>query len=1159
MKSLKHYFSSPNAASKEQVDSSKEPLHDVSENSNLKPAPGSKINTTNKSKKTDDSSEKRKKERKSISVPKVKKSKESEDDVIECSEEKKVNGAKDEEVQVNGHKPLADKIDSPSTPQVTPKPNAFQMIMSQKKYANSDSESERKKKEPRKKDKKRSEAKVNPSLEKEAVVDLLEDGDGKKNDESVGPRSRRRRQAKEKTKSFLDSDEDDVFESKAKPSGRSKKSEKSGSKDVIEDEIKVVEAEDSDDDIFKSDKKKPSRKRTRGSDEEVKPKANLPAEKPKEKKLNKKSSPEVELKKMEENKKPNALEKLMSTKKPEVDSEEEFFVSKKGNKRKRESGDETPLSSPQKTAPKVQKKSSIAGYFTPISRDEALKRAAEAFEAPKVQTVTADVHPEPPNARTRRSMGPAGRQVSSKSPKEDETIEVLDVTEEATIKQDSFETPKKKMGTMKKKRLWELRVRLLSPAKTVSEASNSGWSSTSSESDSEVELIRPAKKQISKSLGLGAGELAPIFLLRNRNVAAAVSPLVPSSKKAFQNSPMPQIRAAPTEHTIGFADEDPEAPIQTLFPPISHIGHFEEKIEQEEETKRLLSLSSCEDNKENFEPPPFHLAPVGTAKAFVNFKPFEGKIDGDGESWCEKYKPKLADAVVGNEQSVNRLRSWLERWTDNSRSSGLRVASIESESESDSMDDFIVSDDDDDSNQGKKKKKRKRAANTVLLVGPSGSGKTASVYAIAEELGFKVLEVNASSKRSGKKILLELREATQSHQVRSGAVDPDSIHSFFGKGRSQNTDSQQSSQTLSLILVEDVDIVFEDQDEGFMAALNSLAENSKRPLILISNDPNCSLVLTRQHRIHFQYERVPVSKGVDIIEDICQMEGEETDRDNMKQLVVSNKGDLRSSLLSAQFLTLSGGFPKKFTSQLNFPLNLEQVALRLQTKPFSFIISETELDDSKAEEKTKLNSTWGNDSDSDNIILKSCETKPKVSKRKPLCATKENSVDVEVEKVAVTLEEIESLSKRADCFANLDILQGQFGGHLRNNLLPGLSDQLAIESPPDLVGPQIRYELAQRMVNYFRLGSLGTEYWESNQRWLTTHSRIDKSMSEMLPINNQLDHQGVSLDYLPILRELGKCEQTSTRSSRRSSINCLQSIGMQPDLFVIEALPFVLS
>ena len=56
--------------------------------------------------------------------------------------------------------------------------------------------------------------------------------------------------------------------------------------------------------------------------------------------------------------------------------------------------------------------------------------------------------------------------------------------------------------------------------------------------------------------------------------------------------------------------------------------------------------------------------------------------------------------------------------------------------------------------------------NTALLVGPTGVGKTASVYALAHEMGFKVLEVNASATRNGRQVLANLREATQSHHVR---------------------------------------------------------------------------------------------------------------------------------------------------------------------------------------------------------------------------------------------------------------------------------------------------------------------------------------------------------------------------------------------------------
>ena len=43
-------------------------------------------------------------------------------------------------------------------------------------------------------------------------------------------------------------------------------------------------------------------------------------------------------------------------------------------------------------------------------------------------------------------------------------------------------------------------------------------------------------------------------------------------------------------------------------------------------------------------------------------------------------------------------------------------------------------------------------ANTALLEGASGSGKTATVFALAAEMGFNVLEVNASSNRTGRQV-----------------------------------------------------------------------------------------------------------------------------------------------------------------------------------------------------------------------------------------------------------------------------------------------------------------------------------------------------------------------------------------------------------------------
>ena len=45
-----------------------------------------------------------------------------------------------------------------------------------------------------------------------------------------------------------------------------------------------------------------------------------------------------------------------------------------------------------------------------------------------------------------------------------------------------------------------------------------------------------------------------------------------------------------------------------------------------------------------------------------------------------------------------------------------------------------------------------KLGNTCLLEGPTGSGKTAAVFALAAEMGFNVLEVNASRNRTGKQV-----------------------------------------------------------------------------------------------------------------------------------------------------------------------------------------------------------------------------------------------------------------------------------------------------------------------------------------------------------------------------------------------------------------------
>lgn len=230
----------------------------------------------------------------------------------------------------------------------------------------------------------------------------------------------------------------------------------------------------------------------------------------------------------------------------------------------------------------------------------------------------------------------------------------------------------------------------------------------------------------------------------------------------------------------------------------------------------------------------------------------------DNLNWTDRYKAATANQLIGNFESIKELRKWLISWTENDdkRKNG--------KSDSDSSD-FYESDPDS-------RDSMKSMKNLLILTGPVGSGKTSSVYAIATELSMKVIEVNCSSKRSGKLMLQDLQEATQSHKINrcNGSTDysqksQDSIDSLTPnitkkRGRpkksseklikttmsvekneklSQQSSSQEIVRTaMSLILIDDADIVFE-QDDGFSSAIAQLIQYSKRPVILVTTSLCC--------------------------------------------------------------------------------------------------------------------------------------------------------------------------------------------------------------------------------------------------------------------------------------------------------------------------------
>ena len=208
--------------------------------------------------------------------------------------------------------------------------------------------------------------------------------------------------------------------------------------------------------------------------------------------------------------------------------------------------------------------------------------------------------------------------------------------------------------------------------------------------------------------------------------------------------------------------------------------------------------------------------------------------------WTEKYRPSTLAEVRGNNKARDALAEWGKTWDDHREA--------------------------------------------VVLHGAPGVGKTSAAHALANDMGWETVELNASDQRTA-----------------------DVIERFAGRAAMNTTlagasagDADGRREGRQLVVMDEADNIHGNYDRGGAGAITRLVKKANQPIVLIANEYYDMSNGLRNATQDIEFRDVSARSIVPVLRDILRKEGIEFDSDALDRLAETNSGDLRSAVKDLQ-------------------------------------------------------------------------------------------------------------------------------------------------------------------------------------------------------------------------------------------------------------------